>query len=110
MSPIKEFPCKLKGARDFETVNHVQHQGPMLTRSSTSLPKPEEANVAVGSSLRNSLKVLDAKLYDKVNSKSKVKECFLTGLEQSEKINNSPQKSVDLVMDDKVYESMEPCI
>lgn len=54
------------------------------------MPKPEEASVAVGSFLRNTLKILDAKLYYKANSKAK--ECFSTGLEQSEKINNFPSK------------------
>lgn len=54
------------------------------------MPKPEEANVAVGSFSRNTLKILDAKLYYKANSKAK--ECFSTGLEQSEKINNFPSK------------------
>ena len=34
----------------------------------------------------------------------------MTELEQSEKINDSPPKNVDLVMDEQTYESMEPYI
>ena len=49
-----------------------------------------EPQVVAGSSLKNTLKAVDAKLYHR--ARSKAKECSFTGLEEAEKINNFPLK------------------